>query len=1284
MPQYSGDEEIKNFLDGFRSGSGKEITNTSIGNPKASLHVSDERYEEFINEYCKLLVKQKKLHLVEKPRECSNFRVDLDFRFAFGSTQIPEKIPRIYTTYDIEKIVKKYQSLLKEYLNIDDNKLKAYVMEKPNPSNYKGKIKDGIHIIFPNIHTNYNFQHFIRHRIIQDASKMFEGLPLTNTHENIIDEAIIDKNYWQMYGSCKPDCETYLVTRIYEYDNTTSSKIKEVPLPAASEQVEWAKYFSMRKDVTPSKINENKLNEIEEFIRVILPLKTNKKKDQLQQQIFGNIINLVKSSVSDEELGIAKKLVKCLNKSRSDDYNDWIKLGWILRNIDYRLLDTWIEFSEISDKNTSGECEKLWDRMRQDTLGMGTLRYWAKNDNPSEYSKVDEDNINAYIDKAISTKGADYDVAMVVATMYKHQYRFITKDIWYVFNENKHKWEQCKDALPLRKIIYQEVCQKFVNRSTYWNNQSIIRNDEEDEKERCQNKQKIALEISCKLKKSAFNDSVVKVCKVLFSEPKFEEKLDDKPNLVGFENGVYDLRLHEFREGLPDDYISFTTGRTYIPYNPNSAEVKEIEHFLSQVFTNPAIRKFALDILSSTLDGGIRHEKFYIFTGSGCHAIDTPILMFDGSIKKVQDIVIGDKLMGDNNTPRNVKELFSGVDEMYTIHPVKGDPFTVNKNHILSVKFTNLTSIVKRTDGYYKENPRYRVSWYEYTKNKTIPPVSKSKIFTNYEDAKLYSSSLNTENMIHKGDILDIKVADLLQWNPWWLKKGNISLFKSNSIEFEDKKLNMDPYLLGHWLGDGHSSGSIFTTMDQEIVDYYKNTLKNHSIKIYKNKGKANTYGISGTKEQKNIFIKALRENNLINNKHIPQDYKTSSIKQRLELLAGIIDSDGFYQKKSNQYEITLKNNKLMDDIIYIVRSLGFACYKKCIQKTCTNGKNGRVEGTYYRIQIYGEGIENIPCKLAHKKASKRIKNKNALLNSFQIEKINDGQYYGFELDGNHRYVMGDFTVTHNSNGKSKLLELVQKAVGEYYCILPISLLTQKRAASNTAQSELERTKGRRFAVMQEPSEGEKINIGLMKELSGGDTIQCRGLFREPIEFKPQFKMTMTCNELPEVPSDDGGTWRRIRVINFDSKFTDSPNPNNPKEFHADVDLCNSFERWASTFISMLIDNHKNSDMKHISEPMEVRIATESYKKNNDIIGQYISEKIVDDTENMHTKEQGVMLNQTYTDFRIWVSQNITKGKRVPDRNQLRAYMENLYGPYPENGKGWKAIKYYVNYDSSE
>jgi hypothetical protein len=207
---------------------------------------------------------------------------------------------------------------------------------------------------------------------------------------------------------------------------------------------------------------------------------------------------------------------------------------------------------------------------------------------------------------------------------------------------------------------------------------------------------------------------------------------------------------------------------------------------------------------------------------------------------------------------------------------------------------------------------------------------------------------------------------------------------------------------------------------------------------------------------------------------------------------------------------------------------------------------------------------------------------------------------------------------------------------------------------------------------MQEPGENEKLNIGLMKELSGGDRILCRGLFQEAIEFKPQFKMIMTCNELPEVGSDDGGTWRRIRVVEFTSKFVDNPDPKNPREFPMDQDLTEKLDRWSDTFISMLIEHHKEmGDIKNMVEPAEVRIATEGYKKNNDIIGQYVGDKLETD-ETATTRFQ---LNPLFSDFKSWATQIIPKGKKIPDRNQFRAYLEKIYGIYPDNGKGWKGFK---------
>jgi len=200
-----------------------------------------------------------------------------------------------------------------------------------------------------------------------------------------------------------------------------------------------------------------------------------------------------------------------------------------------------------------------------------------------------------------------------------------------------------------------------------------------------------------------------------------------------------------------------------------------------------------------------------------------------------------------------------------------------------------------------------------------------------------------------------------------------------------------------------------------------------------------------------------------------------------------------------------------------------------------------------------------------------------------------------------------------------------------------------------------------------------------MKELSGGDRIMVRGLYKEPIEFKPQFKMIMTCNELPEVPSDDGGTWRRIRVVDFTSKFTESPDPKNPREFKVDTELGDKFERWADPFMSLLIENHKMTDLRLFQEPMEVRISTESYKKNNDVIGQYVEEKITKDTTD-HSTER-LQLQSAFSDFRVWCVQNAPKGKKIPDRNQFRAYLEKIYGAYPSDGKGWRGV-HYVNCDN--
>jgi len=1284
-------ESFNKFLSRFRSEKGQGYTHTSIGQPKISLNVPDDRQEEFLAAYKRAMIGGIPLHLTEKPKNPSCMRADLDFRFSLPSDETT-RFTRLYTTEHIDNIALSYFKVLHEYVDAPPECFMAYIMEKSRPSEYRHKLKDGIHIVWPYLVVSNHMQHWIRKKILDVAKEMFAGLPLLNLYDDVVDIAIIDRNAWQMYGSKKPDNEPYRVSRVLTYDveegTQAGSLIDVTPASITAEMdLSYVDLFSMRNKSEAMPVKADKAQEIEEYIRCVLPTMDERRKTKLHQQIFGKAINHVRNYTNDEELHLARQLViECLNQVRAENYEDWIKLGWTLRNIDYRLIDAWTEFSKLSSKYMSGECEKIWDTMRIDTLGMGTLRWWAMQDNEQRYNDILESNVITLVDKC-TNENAHFDVAKVVYSMFKDEYRFTLRDTWYMFSKTKHRWVRSCEGLKLRFELSNRVCAEFIKRANYWSMQANqLPTGSEQTKEVYMRRQHDLSNISWNLKKSGYKENVMRECKCLFADEKFEEMLDSHPHLLGFENGVYDLRMHEFRGGSPDDYISFSTGRYYMPFDPACPEAKEIDNYFKQVFTNPNVCKYFKDLLAVMIDGGMRQEKFYVFTGNGCHAPGTEVIMYNGSVKKVEEVVVGDQLMGDDNKPRNVQELFHGTDDMYRISPVKGDSFIVNKDHVLSLRFTNLFSVVKRSDGYYANNPHWRAKWFE--KNGEHVPKPVSKTFPTKEEATAFVTQMMAEKtnetnakVIYPYDVIDVHVSNLLEWNTWWTTKGNVCLYKPAGVEFPaaSEELALDPWMLGHWLGDGTSTGDSFTTADAEVVDYYVSNLPpNHSIVEYAEKGKAKTYGIRfsgkrvGRYTCQNMFKNGLRSYNLIKNKHIPEAYKTASRDVRLKVLAGLLDSDGTFQKHCKQYTINQKNERLMDDIVFVVRSLGFACYKKQIQcKCCNNG----VVGTYYQINICGKGIEEIPCIIPHKIMHEaRIKKKDVLMNSFTMEHVEQGEYYGFELDANHRYITGDFTVHHNSNSKSKILELLQKSIGDLYCVLPVALITQKRAASNAAQSELERLKGRRVAVMQEPGPTETIQVGILKELSGGDTIQCRKLYGLPQEFRPIAKLCLTTNVLPEVPGDDGGTWRRIRVIDFTSKFCENPDPKKPTEFPLDMQLAEKFELWADVFISMLIDHHKRSDLANLKDISEVMVATKQYQRANDVLGQFMEERIVEVTENPAAAR--MQLNPLSVDFRSWAQANLQKGKRLPDKTAIRMYFEKLWNPYPADGKGWRGYAF--------
>lgn len=376
-----------------------------------------------------------------------------------------------------------------------------------------------------------------------------------------------------------------------------------------------------------------------------------------------------------------------------------------------------------------------------------------------------------------------------------------------------------------------------------------------------------------------------------------------------------------------------------------------------------------------------RRVLFQLPTGGGkCFGADTPILMFDGSIKMVQDVKAGDLLMGDDSTPRKVISTCIGHEEMFRITPIKGTPFECNKSHILSLRYSDKA---------------------------------------------------------HGNAIRNVCVDEYLKLR--CSQKHLLKLYRSG-VEFEHQDLPIDPYILGLWIADGTKTNGCteisVNKRDNEIIKYLisiggrflpdnKRGLNYHRITLSGIRNK------NGNRVNSNIYRDEFKK--CLFNQHydigIPDEYKINSKYNRLQLLAGILDGDGNTDCIKSGYEITTKYKRLADDILYLSRSLGLAAYvhtKKVDLSKIKNCVSTDIR-TYYRITISGF-CESIPLKLVRKRSLSRKMNKNVLNVGFSIESIGLGTYYGFEIIGNNRlFLLGDFTVAHNTVCFSYMAKSSQK-----------------------------------------------------------------------------------------------------------------------------------------------------------------------------------------------------------------------------------------------------------------
>ena len=347
-----------------------------------------------------------------------------------------------------------------------------------------------------------------------------------------------------------------------------------------------------------------------------------------------------------------------------------------------------------------------------------------------------------------------------------------------------------------------------------------------------------------------------------------------------------------------------------------------------------------------------------------CEKKGSKVIYFDGSVKNVEDVIVGDKLMGEDNKPKTVMSLASGTEELFEVMPMRGDPMFVTGDHMLTLK--------RRRSRLHKRG--------------------------------------KPSHDIHAGKIIDMSVRDVQKQSKCW--KGLHLLYRV-PLNWRERSVPIEPYFLGMFLGDGDNNKPTITTMDKEVVDYLYEFADRIGMKVSvydKGISLANRYSLITDAGQPNHLHRLLLKHNILFNKHIPKIYKINSREVRLQVLAGLVDSDGHINR--NSVEIIQKNKTLSEDIVFLARSLGFHVQiKKCKKEIKSTG----FVGEYYRMGISGD-CSIIPTRIQRKKARKRSEWKDVLVTGIRsIKSIGVGEYYGFTLDGNGRYVRGDFTVTHNS-----------------------------------------------------------------------------------------------------------------------------------------------------------------------------------------------------------------------------------------------------------------------------
>jgi len=598
-------------------------THVSMLQPRGKFQFNREKLETFWDVYCDKISEDENalVGIAEKPQHYLPVLADIDLKVKdTGDIEFEE---HLYTENHVKQIIDIYQSVLRNIVEgcTDDNLL-CVLLEKQMYYISAGEtsyVKNGFHLHFPNLFLSKVDQEVHLIPRVKDATqemRIFADIGYEDSSV-VIDKACCTVP-WLLYGSRKAeDMDPYKVTKVFTSEGT------EETLEDA-----FKDYFiyDMKEKVIP--ISHN----VKKFLPRILSIIPY---GRLTQELKNGLISPLKGKIQEqktknkkplkvsveEALKISERLLPMLADFRCEERNEWITIGWILYNIgdaSPEALEQWMEFSaRCEEKYDEANCIYEWERMVKKDLTLGTLKYFASIDSPQLYKIFKNEQAEHFVKESLN--GSHNDIAKVLFSEYGTEFvcASIAGKTWYQFKD--HKWEEIEEGVFLREKISEDIVNKYNDMgSELFTKLATVKDKGEEAMFNARLKQ--VQKIVSNLKASPYKNNIMKEAMEVFYDRRFKQKLDQNPYIIGFSNGVYDLKLNEFRSGRPEDFVNKTIPIDYKEYNESDEIVQNVIEFLTKVFPDETIRTYFLDTYSDVFVGGNKQKKVYMWTGEGDNA----------------------------------------------------------------------------------------------------------------------------------------------------------------------------------------------------------------------------------------------------------------------------------------------------------------------------------------------------------------------------------------------------------------------------------------------------------------------------------------------------------------------------------------------------------------------------------------------------------------------------------------------------------------------------------------